>query len=347
MAKIELAVELERAGGTYEPGEPVVGTAVVRTAERGASRRLVVSLGVVARPLAPVEHARTQTGLLEHSVLAEDVEWRAGEVRRFPFRLTPTGLVRSYAGQLMHLQPCVQVATAVSRSDVREIEISPRRDRGLHVAWAAGDLAARPHRWVPVSAVLLVSAAASTVWAAAQSIPPLLFLSVLVGLACAVAFASGVRPWLSQLRTGAVRIVLEPVPGPGGALADGSRALRVTLAAPSSAPSAAPPRARLVVRELVRRQTSGANPTWTRDLFTDAVELHSEGAAARFEGEVALPEAGSVPYNLTIGSLDGSSSGGAGFAIEWWLEIELPTPRGVDFRRRVPLRARPIDVPFE
>ena len=347
MSKIELAMELDRANGAYEPGEPIEGCVVVRTTEPGSSRRLVVSLGVVARPLPPVEHARTEVGLLEQSVLAENVDWRAGDVRRFPFRLTTTGLVRSYAGQLMRLQPCVHVATAVSRSEVREIEIAPRRDRGLHVAWSASDLAPRRILWLPLSAVLLVASTASTGWAFADGIAPLLFVALLVALGSAVAFAFGVRPWLSQLRTGAIRIALEQGPGPSGALADGSRALRVTLEVPAAKPLASPPRARLVVRELVRRYTSGATPSWTRDLFSEAVELRAGGAPGRMQGDVALPDAGSVPYNLTIGSLDGASDGGAGFAIEWWLEIEVPAGPGADFRRRIPLRARPIDVPFD
>ena len=346
MARIELGLHLDRDDGSYQPDEEISGEVVVRTPEPCRSRRLSVGLGVVARSRPPVAHTRERVGVVEKVLLAENVQWRAGETRRFPFRLTPQGLVRSYAGSLMNLQPFLQASTAVTRSEAREIQVAPRRDRGLHVAWAPGDLSPQQLRWVPVVAALVVAAAGSVVWGAMQANVGLILASVFVLVIGGIGLVVGLRTWLSQLRTGAVRVVLEPVPAAGGGR-EGIVALRVSLRAPSATAIGGAPRASIVVREWVRRVTSDARPVWTHELFRADAELGAADGPGHYVGEVRLPEAGSIPYDVLVGDAVGGSVGASGYAIQWELKAEIPVDGGVDWQRSIPLRARPIDVPFE
>lgn len=342
MEHVKLSIELDRAHPAWVGGEPIRGQVVVDVHHACQCDQLVVGLGITASSKGDAAVvARPRGAVLDDQVLFRGA-WAQGQRLVYPFSL-PSPLARTYRGVYMDTHLVLQAIARIPGKVKTEIpiEVSQYGDPGTHLRWDPAALAPTGQASFLAAAAACIAGAAGLaigVHAGAEGLLAILAILLILGM---VGVIMGVRPWWARRATGPVEIQLHPLDADGTA---GIEALDLDIQTRADAPITKAT-AGLIVREYVRYRYSDASREWQQELFHRDVELVRADPLAPLRGRIHLPTPGQVPYNFAIGG--GGSTGATRYAIEWELSIRLAIARRPDWIRRITLRARSSDRPFD
>lgn len=338
MARCDLDVLLDRPQASYQPGEPIAGKVRVRVDADCRCNGLRLEMAWGTHGSGTVEGQSLGVRSIWQG------EWRAGQVREYPFELTAPNIPYTYRGHHVNVDWTIEAQADIPwaidpRAQANFVLLPPSTGGlGLRIHQPSAQQEAMMKWFLPIFGVVFSTIflgiplfGAVTAFQAGW-IPGLLVGGFcLVFLAIAVFILSKVfGNQLATLLVGKVDVTVDPQRGletgriPVHVQVNGAARKRIRRVSAS-----------LVIQERAERGSGTDRQTFTQDLHRDQQTLAaphgSGGGQIRYDGELALPNNPHLPY-----SFEGRKNW-----LEWQVVVEIDLPRWPDYKLPVPLVAYP------
>lgn len=330
MANCFLSIDLDRPERRYRPGETVSGHVVVEVDASCRCDGLVVQMTWRTHGKGNVD-----TKALESFVLWNG-QWSAGQVQRYPFRLTAPESPRAFRGETLNLDHYVRATADIPWAfdpEANQDILVVHEDGGLEVVqnakaqeaersghgcmlWGFGILA------VGLSGGVTAAVIAGAMEAALSMMCPALIFMAL--------FAMALKRGLAERKVGQVLVDIEQ--SAAGGYRDGAGADELTCTVHTLASAAVTSVvATFVVREEVKKGSGTNKKTYNHTLHTAQMSLTPAGAPGDWAARFSLPPAGALPYSFAASDNK----------VIWEMQVAIDIPSWPDWNETIPLIARP------